>query len=197
MLASVCLQLTMHRLRFTNALATTQAGAPDSRLLGLHLALVRAYPTQLLGAVNDVVFGQHGYTKMQRHGDPRDSLLSSVLERGQGSPAALAILYREVRWHQQGHLLAALRTLQGWHCCMHGTQASRRIKRFPCMQASSPRVSASAGHYTAGHIGQVASIYTLSCCLPVEVIHIWPQAQQVIWDPGLPSSHALVATAVS
>ncbi|GAB4815795.1 hypothetical protein N2152v2_002841 [Parachlorella kessleri] len=76
--------------------AASNAGAPDSGLLDLHLALVRAYPTQLLGAVNDVVFGQQGYAKMQRHGDPRDSLLSSVLERGRGSPAALAIMYREV-----------------------------------------------------------------------------------------------------
>ncbi|KAK9829669.1 hypothetical protein WJX72_007262 [[Myrmecia] bisecta] len=54
------------------------------------------YPIQGVTALNSVLFDMHGYRRMERHGDPRDSQLSSVLERGRGSPAALTILYMEV-----------------------------------------------------------------------------------------------------
>ncbi|BDA45434.1 probable UPF0162 protein XF_1494 at C-terminar half [Coccomyxa sp. Obi] len=54
------------------------------------------YPVQALAAVNDVLFDRHGYRRMDHHGDPKDSQLSAVLERGTGGSAALAILYMEV-----------------------------------------------------------------------------------------------------
>jgi hypothetical protein len=110
---SILLHRTLQRLmpawRGLAPHAALQAGASDERLLELHMGLVRSYPTHLLNSLNEVLFGQQGYTKMQRHGDPRDSLLSSVLERGNGSPAALAILYREV--------LAYLYLLHCWSIC--------------------------------------------------------------------------------
>ncbi|KAK9821466.1 hypothetical protein WJX81_006037 [Elliptochloris bilobata] len=42
------------------------------------------------------VLHRHGYRRMGEHGDPRDSRLSQVLERGSGCPAALAVLHMEL-----------------------------------------------------------------------------------------------------
>ncbi|KAL4435426.1 hypothetical protein ABPG77_006188 [Micractinium sp. CCAP 211/92] len=69
---------------------------PDSTLLTLHLDLVRGYPTQLITALNHVLYERHGYRRQRRFGDPLDSRLSNVLENGNGSPGSLAVLYLEL-----------------------------------------------------------------------------------------------------
>ncbi|PSC70018.1 hypothetical protein C2E20_6550 [Micractinium conductrix] len=78
------------------AAAAARADASDSTLLAFHLDLVRSYPTQLILAINHVLFERHGYRRQRRHGDPLDSRLSNVLENGNGSPGSLAVLYLEL-----------------------------------------------------------------------------------------------------
>ncbi|KAL0033580.1 hypothetical protein WJX79_004697 [Trebouxia sp. C0005] len=56
----------------------------------------KEYPMQTFAAINMVLFERHGYQRMQIHGNPRDAQLSSVLDNGGGTPAALAVLYMEV-----------------------------------------------------------------------------------------------------
>ena len=51
---------------------------------------------RVLVAVNAVLFDRHGYRPCNRYGVARDSQMSSVMERGVGSSAALSILYMEV-----------------------------------------------------------------------------------------------------
>ncbi|DBB00582.1 TPA: hypothetical protein ACH3X3_002277 [Trebouxia sp. C0006] len=57
---------------------------------------MQEYPMQTFAAINTVLFERHGYQRMQIHGNPRDAQLSSVLDNGGGTPAALAVLYMEV-----------------------------------------------------------------------------------------------------
>ncbi|KAL4419822.1 hypothetical protein ABPG75_006920 [Micractinium tetrahymenae] len=76
--------------------AGAAGGLPDSTLLTLHLDLVRSYPTQLITALNHVLYERHGYRRQRRFGDPLDSRLSNVLENGNGSPGSLAVLYLEL-----------------------------------------------------------------------------------------------------
>eukprot|EP00887_Chlorella_sp_A99_P002958 scaffold24.g2958.t1 len=76
--------------------AAAQGGAADAALWTLHSDLVRSYPVHALSAMNEVLFERHGYRRMARHGDPRDSQLNSVLDLGSGSPPLLGIVYREV-----------------------------------------------------------------------------------------------------
>ncbi|DBA77701.1 TPA: hypothetical protein ACH3X2_008400 [Trebouxia sp. C0005] len=57
---------------------------------------MQEYPMQTFAAINMVLFERHGYQRMQIHGNPRDAQLSSVLDNGGGTPAALAVLYMEV-----------------------------------------------------------------------------------------------------
>ncbi|KAF8058126.1 hypothetical protein HT031_005786 [Scenedesmus sp. PABB004] len=53
------------------------------------------FPAAVLSAL-DAVLARHGYAACARHGAPLDSQLSSVLEGGRGSCAALPILHLEV-----------------------------------------------------------------------------------------------------
>lgn len=77
-------------------LLAAQQDATDSALLTLHIDMVRSYPTQLILAVNHVLYTRHGYRRRRQHGDPLDSRLSNVLENGNGSPGSLAVLYLEL-----------------------------------------------------------------------------------------------------
>lgn len=70
------------------------AGADPS--CSLHALLCFVSHAAALQAVNQVLFERHGYRRQQAHGDPRNSLLSHVLESGLGSPAAMAVLFQEV-----------------------------------------------------------------------------------------------------
>ena len=79
-----------HELGVAGSVETARGAAADSVLLTLHMDLVRSFPVQLISAVNDVLFTRHGYTRMLRHGDAANVLLSTVLERGSGSPGGWA-----------------------------------------------------------------------------------------------------------
>ena len=72
-------------------LSPTARAAPDSTLLLLHQDLVRGYPTQLLTAVNHVLFERHGYRRMHRHGDPLECAAA-------GCGAAAWLVLPTCRW---------------------------------------------------------------------------------------------------
>ncbi|KAI3425219.1 hypothetical protein D9Q98_008987 [Chlorella vulgaris] len=85
-------------LKKASTLAPAVAGQPEvpETPHERHRRMVRSYPLELISAVNQVLFERHGYRRQQAHGDPRNSLLSHVLESGLGSPAAMAVLFQEV-----------------------------------------------------------------------------------------------------
>jgi len=51
--------------------AAVHAGAKHSTLLTVYSDLVAAYPTNLISAINTVLFERHGYRRMRKHGDPK------------------------------------------------------------------------------------------------------------------------------
>jgi hypothetical protein len=53
-------------------------------------------PLRVLRALNTVLFEWHGHAACNRYGQPQDSHLTAVLERGLGSSPALTILYMQV-----------------------------------------------------------------------------------------------------
>jgi hypothetical protein len=50
----------------------------------------------MVSAINELLFDRHGFGRMRAHGDPADSNLRAVLERGAGTPATLTVVYCEV-----------------------------------------------------------------------------------------------------
>eukprot|EP00245_Coleochaete_scutata_P004812 TRINITY_DN1783_c0_g1_i1.p1 TRINITY_DN1783_c0_g1~~TRINITY_DN1783_c0_g1_i1.p1 ORF type:complete len:636 (-),score=116.41 TRINITY_DN1783_c0_g1_i1:619-2526(-) len=54
------------------------------------------YPLKVLKAVNTVLYDAQGYRGMTKMGDPRNSHLHLVLQRGIGTPVMLSIIYMEV-----------------------------------------------------------------------------------------------------
>ena len=58
--------------------------------------VIRHHAMRALASVNTVLFERHGYRACNRYGSPSDSQMSSVMEGGVGSSAALSILYLEV-----------------------------------------------------------------------------------------------------
>ena len=59
-------------------------------------SLMKQYPTMLVSAINAVLFQSQGYRRMKKYGNPWNTNLSTVLDHGEGSPAALTILYLAV-----------------------------------------------------------------------------------------------------
>ncbi|KAI7837303.1 hypothetical protein COHA_008867 [Chlorella ohadii] len=93
---TVTLYAKLHDLGVVDTVLSVAKQVPDSTLLTLHTDLVRSYPTQLILAINHVLYERHGYRRQRRHGDPLDMRLSNVLENGNGSPGSLAVLYLEL-----------------------------------------------------------------------------------------------------
>ncbi|KAL3162279.1 hypothetical protein ABBQ32_009970 [Trebouxia sp. C0010 RCD-2024] len=77
---------------------------------------MQQYPMQTVAAINTVLFEQHGYNRMQLHGNPRDAQLSSVLDNGTGHPTALAVLYMEVARRLGSPMVVQL--LEGGRQCL-------------------------------------------------------------------------------
>mmetsp|Transcript_5346 Transcript_5346/g.13660 ORF Transcript_5346/g.13660 Transcript_5346/m.13660 type:complete len:570 (+) Transcript_5346:130-1839(+) len=57
---------------------------------------VERFPALMVNAINEVLYTRHGFRRSQRHGEPRESHITALLEDGEGSPVAMGILYTEV-----------------------------------------------------------------------------------------------------